>query len=166
MDDLSAISKTAASAMRAQSHRMRVTAENLANAQSTGDGPGADPYRRKVVSFETLIDPHSGAKMVEIGAVSEDPSAFRLKYDPAHPAADANGMVKMPNVDPMIEVLATTTFSGEHAPWIDGVVMPVVWKRKYGKGRVFYSALGHQAKEFSVPQMKTMFRRGANWAAR
>jgi type 1 glutamine amidotransferase len=44
--------------------------------------------------------------------------------------------------------------------------MPVVWKRKYGKGRVFYSALGHQAKEFSVPQMKTMFRRGANWAAR
>ena len=90
--------------MRAQSHRMRVTAENLANAQSTGDGPGADPYRRKVVSFETLIDPHSGAKMVEIGAVSEDPSAFRLKYDPAHPAADANGMVKMPNVDPMIEV--------------------------------------------------------------
>ena len=45
-------------------------------------------------------------------------------------------------------------------------VMPVVWKRKYGKGRVFYSALGHQAKEFSVPQMKTMFRRGANWAAR
>jgi len=70
------------------------------------------------------------------------------------------------HVDPSNEVLATTTFTGDHAWWIDGVVMPVVWKRKYGKGRVFYSALGHQAKEFSVPQMKTMFRRGANWAAR
>lgn len=104
MDDLSAISKTAASAMRAQSHRMRVTAENLANAQSTGDGPGADPYRRKVVTFETMIDAQTGARLVEIGTVSEDPSQFRLKYDPSHPAADASGMVKMPNVDPMIEV--------------------------------------------------------------
>ncbi len=70
------------------------------------------------------------------------------------------------HVDPANEVLATTTFTGDHAWWIDGVVMPVVWKRKYGKGRVFYSALGHQASEFSVPQMKTMFRRGASWAAR
>ncbi|KAA0690605.1 hypothetical protein DTW90_29450 [Neorhizobium sp. P12A] len=70
------------------------------------------------------------------------------------------------HVDPSNEVLATTTFNGDHAYWINGVVMPVVWKRHYGKGRVFYSSLGHQAKEFSVPQMKTMFRRGANWAAR
>lgn len=70
------------------------------------------------------------------------------------------------HVDPANEVLATTTFTGDHAWWIDGVVMPVVWKRKYGKGRVFYSALGHQASEFSVPQMKTMFRCGASWAAR
>ncbi len=70
------------------------------------------------------------------------------------------------HVDPSNEVLATTTFSGEHASWIDGVVMPVVWKRKYGKGRVFYSWLGHQSKEFGVPQMKSILRRGANWAAR
>lgn len=70
------------------------------------------------------------------------------------------------HVDPSNEVLATTTFTGEHAYWIDGVVMPVVWKRKYGEGRVFYSALGHVAKEFDVPQMRTIFRRGANWAAR
>jgi hypothetical protein len=70
------------------------------------------------------------------------------------------------HVDPSNEVLATTTFTGDHAYWIDGVVMPVAWKRKYGKGRVFYSSLGHQAKEFDVPQMKTIFRRGANWAAR
>lgn len=70
------------------------------------------------------------------------------------------------HVDPSNEVLATTTFTGEHAFWIEGVVMPVVWKRKYGHGRVFYSSLGHQAKEFDVPQMRTIFRRGANWAAR
>ena len=70
------------------------------------------------------------------------------------------------HVDPSNEVLATTTFTGDHAYWIDGVVMPVVWKRKYGKGRVFYSSLGHQAKEFDVPEMKAIFRRGANWAAR
>ncbi|RUV76617.1 MAG: hypothetical protein E5V25_06605 [Mesorhizobium sp.] len=70
------------------------------------------------------------------------------------------------HVDPSNEVLATTTFSGEHASWIEGVVMPVVWKRRHGKGRVFYSALGHAAKEFAVPQMRTIFRRGLVWAAR
>jgi uncharacterized protein len=70
------------------------------------------------------------------------------------------------HVDPSNEVLATTTFSGEHAPWIEGVVMPVVWKRRHGKGRVFYSSLGHVAKEFKVPQMRTILRRGMLWAAR
>jgi len=70
------------------------------------------------------------------------------------------------HVDPANEVLATTTFSGEHAPWINGVVMPVVWKRKHGAGRVFYSALGHVAAEFQVPQMRTLFERGMLWAAR
>jgi type 1 glutamine amidotransferase len=70
------------------------------------------------------------------------------------------------HVDPANEVLATTTFTGDHAFWIDGVVMPVVWKRKYGHGRVFYSSLGHQANEFEIPQMRTIFRRGASWAAR
>jgi uncharacterized protein len=70
------------------------------------------------------------------------------------------------HVDPGNEVLATTTFSGEYAPWIDGVVMPVVWKRRYGKARVFYSSLGHLPKEFEVPQMRTILRRGLLWAAR
>ena len=70
------------------------------------------------------------------------------------------------HVDPSNEVLATTTFTGEHAGWIDGVVMPVVWKRRHGAGRVFYSALGHVASEFDVPQMRTILRRGMNWAAR
>lgn len=70
------------------------------------------------------------------------------------------------HVDPSNEVLATTTFTGEHAPWIDGVVMPVAWKRRHGKGRVFYSALGHVASEFEVPQMRTLLERGMLWAAR
>lgn len=70
------------------------------------------------------------------------------------------------HIDPSIEVLATTTFSGEHAPWIEGIVMPVVWKHRYGQGRVFHSTLGHVSKEFEVPEMRTMLRRGLNWAAR
>ena len=70
------------------------------------------------------------------------------------------------HVDPSNEVLATTTFTGEHASWIDGVTMPVVWKRKHGAGRVFYSALGHVASEFQVPEMAKILRRGINWAAR
>lgn len=68
--------------------------------------------------------------------------------------------------DPSVEVLATTTFTGELFDEIDGVVMPVVWKRRFGKGRVFYSALGHVVDEFEVPQMRTIFERGALWAAR
>lgn len=70
------------------------------------------------------------------------------------------------HVDPSNEVLATTTFTGEHASWIDGVVMPVVWKRHHGKGRVFFNSLGHQVHEFEVPEMATIQRRGMNWAAR
>jgi hypothetical protein len=70
------------------------------------------------------------------------------------------------HVDPSNEVLATTTFSGEHAPWIEGVVMPVAWKRRHGAGRVFYSSLGHVSAEFAVPEMKEMLRRGMLWAAR
>jgi type 1 glutamine amidotransferase len=70
------------------------------------------------------------------------------------------------HVDPSNEVLATTTFSGEHAHWIKGVVMPVVWKRRHGEGRVFYSSLGHAAAELEIPQMRTILRRGMNWAAR
>jgi len=70
------------------------------------------------------------------------------------------------HVDPSNQVLATTTFSGAFADWIDGVVMPVVWKRRHGEGRVFYSSLGHVASEFEVPQMRTILQRGMAWAAR
>lgn len=68
--------------------------------------------------------------------------------------------------DPSVEVLATTRFDGTYFEEIDNVVMPVVWKRTYGKGRVFYSSLGHVADEFKVPQMRSIFERGALWAAR
>jgi len=69
------------------------------------------------------------------------------------------------HVDPANEVLATTTFTGKYAPWIEGVVMPVAWKRRYGSGRVFYSSLGHVAKDFEVPEVLTIMRRGMLWAA-
>ncbi len=68
--------------------------------------------------------------------------------------------------DPAVEILATTTFDGTHCEFIKGVVMPVIWKKRYGKARVFYSALGHTADEFAVTQMKTIVERGLLWAAR
>jgi len=70
------------------------------------------------------------------------------------------------HVDPANQVLATTRFSGEHAPWLEGVVMPVAWKRRHGLGRVFYSSLGHVTSEFAVPEMRTILQRGLLWAAR
>ncbi|HAR38538.1 MAG TPA: hypothetical protein DCS09_08230, partial [Porphyromonadaceae bacterium] len=68
-------------------------------------------------------------------------------------------------VDPNVKVLATTTFNGDHAPWIDGAVMPVVWKKMDGKGRVFYSSLGHVAKDFEGPEVLEIMQRGIRWAA-
>lgn len=70
------------------------------------------------------------------------------------------------HVDPINEVLATTTFNGDHAYWINGVIMPVVWKKMYGKGRVFYTSLGHVAKDFDVPEALEITKRGILWAAR
>jgi uncharacterized protein len=70
------------------------------------------------------------------------------------------------HVDPGVEVLATTTFSGEHAPWTKGVVMPQIWKKRFGEGRVFYSALGHRAYELDVPEVRSIMVRGMLWAAR
>jgi type 1 glutamine amidotransferase len=68
-------------------------------------------------------------------------------------------------VDPLDEVLATTTFSGQYAPWTKGVVMPVVWKKHYGQGRVFYTSLGHVAADFNVPEAREIVKRGLLWAA-
>ncbi|GCF11659.1 ThuA domain-containing protein [Dictyobacter arantiisoli] len=70
------------------------------------------------------------------------------------------------HVDPIIEVLATTTFDGSHAPWIAGTVMPVVWKKQWGEGRVFFSSLGHVVSDFNVPEALTIMQRGLLWASR
>ena len=70
------------------------------------------------------------------------------------------------HVDPHVKVLATTTFTGEHAPWIEGATVPVAWKKMYGKGRVFYTSLGHVASDFDVPEAKTIAQRGMLWASR
>ena len=68
------------------------------------------------------------------------------------------------HIDPNVKVLATTTFTGEHNDWIDGAVIPVVWKKSFGKGRVFYSSLGHVAKDFEVPEALEIMKRGIRWA--
>ena len=104
MDNLSAIGKIASSALKAQSDRLRLVSENMANAESVGDTPGADPYRRKIPVFESMIDEATGANMVEVSKVIEDESEFSLRYDPAHPAANDEGYVKTPNVNPLIEL--------------------------------------------------------------
>jgi flagellar basal-body rod protein FlgC len=103
MDFLKSIA-IAASGLRAQAGRMRIIAENLANADSTALQPGADPYRRKIVTFRTEVDRALGAQVVTLGRVRADPSDFRQKYEPGHPSADANGNVKYPNVNPLIEM--------------------------------------------------------------
>lgn len=104
MDNLSAIGKTAASAMRAQSERLRLVAENMANAETTGATPGSDPYARKVPVFSSMIDDATGANTVAVTDVVKDKTAFQLEYDPSHPAANGDGYVKKPNVNPLIEL--------------------------------------------------------------
>ncbi len=104
MDPLTTALKVASTGLNAQSQRLRVVSENLANAQSTGDTPGAEPYRRKTISFAAELDKASGGASVDVLKVGRDPSAFPLEYLPGHEAADANGYVKMPNVNPLIEM--------------------------------------------------------------
>lgn len=94
----------AASGLRAQSGRMRIISENIANADSVPSQPGADPYRRKIPTFETEFDRALNVKLVELGKVRTDTSDFRLKYEPGHPAADSDGNVKYPNVNALVEM--------------------------------------------------------------
>jgi flagellar basal-body rod protein FlgC len=104
MDPLTVTLKIAGSGLEAQSLRMRVVAENMANAESTGNTPGADPYQRQVISFAEALDEASGASLVKTERISRDRSAFRVEHDPNHPAADENGFVKLPNVNTLIEL--------------------------------------------------------------
>jgi flagellar basal-body rod protein FlgC len=93
----------AVSALKAQQARMRVIAENLANAETTAQTPGGTPYRRQAVLFQTSkID---GANGVRLAQVVQDPTPFHREYQPGHPAADASGYVTRPNVDPLVEAL-------------------------------------------------------------
>ncbi|MHC2105969.1 MULTISPECIES: flagellar basal body rod protein FlgC [unclassified Methylobacterium] len=93
----------AAAGLKAQSGRMRIIAENIANADSAPASAGTEPYRRKIPSFTSHMDPETGAKLVEAGRVRRDTSAFRTKYEPGNPAANARGEVQMPNVNALIE---------------------------------------------------------------
>jgi flagellar basal-body rod protein FlgC len=91
--------------MNVQTTRLRVIAENLANQETTGSAPGADPYRRKVVEFEDRMDHALDAETVQVRRIEPAPGDFPLRYDPSHPAADAKGYVKMPNVNSFVEVM-------------------------------------------------------------
>lgn len=103
MDFLKSMS-IAASGLRAQSGRMRVISENIANADSTAQTPAANPYRRKVPTFASELDRSLDARVVSLGRIRPDASDFKLKYEPGHPAADANGNVKYPNVNSLVEM--------------------------------------------------------------
>ncbi|MEA4836713.1 MAG: flagellar basal body rod protein FlgC [Rhodospirillaceae bacterium] len=105
MDDLSKSSLIASSGMKAQAERLRVVAENLANAESLPTSPDVTPYRRKVLSFRNVLDKKIGADVVKVNKIDVDRSEFQKKYDPKHPAADSSGYVLVPNVNPLIEVM-------------------------------------------------------------
>jgi uncharacterized protein len=146
-------------------------AKNLASAVENGVGiagyhGGAGDAFRECVEYQFIIGgqwvAHPGNIIDYTVNVTQSDDAVMQGIEDFSYTSEQYYM----HVDPSNNVLATTTFRGDHAYWIDGVVMPVVWKRNYGKGRVFYSSLGHVAKEFDVPQMRTIFRRGASWAAR
>jgi len=104
VDPLQATLRIAGSGMEAQSTRLRIISENIANAQSTGASPGADPYSRKTITFDSEVDRSAGAQLVRVKRIGVDPSPFRLETDPGSPAADAGGIVKLPNVDILVEL--------------------------------------------------------------
>jgi|EP00906_Rhabdomonas_costata_P000482 flagellar basal-body rod protein FlgC len=105
MDELKNVQKIALSGMKAQTERLRVISENLANVDSTAQTPDGTPYRRKVVSFKSELDKNSGAQTVKVDKVRNDQSEFQRRYDPKHPAADKDGYVLTPNVNPLIEMM-------------------------------------------------------------
>src|ERR1700726_2676540 len=104
MNDFARSMGIATSGLRAQAGRMRVISENIANADSTAQSAGGNPYQRKIPSFTSELDRTLDAKVVGLGRIRPDQSAFRVKYDPGNPAADAAGNVKYPNVNPLIEM--------------------------------------------------------------
>jgi flagellar basal-body rod protein FlgC len=103
--DLDKSLSISARGMDAQTTRLRVIAENLANQDTVGSTPGADPYRRKTVTFENTMDRQLGTQAVHVKQVGKDGSDFQLHYDPSNPAANADGYVKLPNVNSLVEVM-------------------------------------------------------------
>ena len=103
--DLDRALRISAAGMQAQSMRLRVVAENLANRDSTGQSPGAEPYRRKTVSFANRLDRSLGARTVQVARIGTQPGELPQRFDPGHPAADARGYVRTPNVDSLVEVM-------------------------------------------------------------
>jgi flagellar basal-body rod protein FlgC len=104
VDPLQASLKIAGSGMEVQSTRLRVISENVANAQSTGATPGANPYVRKTISFDNEMDRLSGVRTVLVKNIGVDDQPFKLELDPGNPAADSKGFVKMPNVNLLVEL--------------------------------------------------------------
>jgi type 1 glutamine amidotransferase len=125
----------------ADAHRSSVEYEFMVGGQWVAHPGGVIPYRVNIINHD---DP-----------VTKGLSDFNMNSEQYYM-----------QVDPIVEVLATTTFSGQYAAWIEGVVMPVVWKKMYGHGRVFYTSLGHVAKDFDVPEAREIVKRGLLWAAR
>lgn len=103
--DLDRALRISAAGMQAQAARLRVVAENLANRDSTGLSPGADPYRRRTITFANRVDRELGANTVRVQRVGTQPGEFPRRFEPGHPAADAQGYVRVPNVDSLIEVM-------------------------------------------------------------
>ena len=103
MSEFSTSMNIAASGMNAQAQRIKIIAQNIANADSTGIEPGSDPYRRQIVSFKNVFDREMGANVVKVSGVAKDQSEFKTRFDPSHPAANADGYVKLPNVNSVLE---------------------------------------------------------------
>ncbi len=104
MDDFTATLSIASSGLKAQSQRMKIVTQNIANVQSTGAAPGDKPYTRKLVRFAELIDRQNDARLVKVGRVIDDKAPYILKYQPTHPAANDKGYVEYPNVNTLIEL--------------------------------------------------------------
>lgn len=104
IDPLQAALRIAGSGLEAQSARLRVVSENVANAQSTSPVPGAPPYARKTITFEDVLDRASGMNLVRVKTIGTDPSPFVVEHDPGNPAADEKGFVKLPNVNILMEM--------------------------------------------------------------
>jgi len=103
--DLNSSLSISASGMSAQTTRLRVIAQNIANQDTTASAPGADPYQRRTVTFETKLDQALGADTVRVKSIDKDQSEFTKRYEPANPAADTQGYVKTPNVNSFVELL-------------------------------------------------------------